>query len=190
MILESIISALNAALLPSNYFEQLFCLAELIKGSDDKSRPMIYSGNGQYSQVNNFDNYNGMGYWRKSGDVSSAIDNSTSMRACDDQIRYRYPLKFVCAIPRAKFVKDDQYTDDRVTDKLIATLAAQNSAIKATIGAKLVSILPQKYTTDNKSIVAAEYSGLWSDINYKFSYLSIDFEIEVLISKSCIPDQC
>lgn len=191
-MLKSIIDILNINLNATNYFEQLYCLAELVKNAEDKFRPMVYSGAGEFTQVNDFDHYNGMGYWRKNGDVS--INDTTiesSMVSCATFLQIQYPLKFVCCIPKSKLPIDDQYTDDDIANAIIQSISGNNNTIKTSVKAQSARVVPEKYTSNNYEIISGEYQGIEKvDINYKFAYLSIDFNVVLIINKNCIPNNC
>lgn len=189
-MLKSIIDTLNGTLLATNYFEKLYCLSELVKDATGSVRPMQYIALGEYEQVNDFDYYNGVGYWRKTSDVSvSPYDNP--MVSCSNIVQIVYPLKFVCAIPKAKLPIDDQYTDDSIANEVMIALSGNNNAMKGLIKAQSVNVVPLKYTTDNQVILASEYPGIdIKDIDYKFAYLSFDFDVQVIINKNCIQNNC
>ena len=191
-MLKSIIDYLNVELTTTNLFEEIYCLAELVKNSEDKFRPMVYSGKGEFVQVNDFDFYNGMGYWRKNGDVSiNDITSESSLVSCATYLQIQYPLKFVCCIPKDKLPLDDQYTDDDIDNDIIGIISGNNNPIKTAIKAQSVRVVPEKYTSNNYEIISTEYQGIDSvDINYKFAYLSVDFNVVVVINKNCIPKNC
>ena len=190
-MLKEIIDLLNVGLLATNYFEQLYCLAELIKRGDG-SRPVLYSSQGEFTQVNDFDNYNGLGYWRKNGDVNiGEVDQALNTVSCATFLQYDFPLKFVCCIPKDKLPIDDQYTDDDIANEMIVALSGNNNPAKTAIKAQSVRVFAQKYTSNNQEVIAGEYPGMDNvDINYKFAYLSIDFNIQVIINKNCIQSRC
>lgn len=190
-MLKEIIDILNSNLQLTNYFEQLYCLAELVKRGDG-SRPMLYSGKGEFQQVNDFDNYNGLGYWRKNGDVNiSEAGEERRTASCATFLQYEFPLKFVACIPKDKLPVDDQYTDDDIANEIIVALTGNNNPAKTAIKAQSVNVQAQKYTSNNQEIISQEYSGIDDvDINYKFAYLSIDFNIVVIINKNCIQSNC
>lgn len=191
-MLKNIIDQLNVLLLATNYFEQLYCLAELVKDGKGDTRPLLYDTKGEFVQVNNFDFYNGMGYWRKNGDVNiSVVDDERQVTACATILEYQFPLKFVCCIPKDKLPIDDQYTDDGIANEMLIALSGNNNTIKTAINAIKVNVIPQRYTSNNQEILSGEYPGIEVvDINYKFSYLSLDFNVQVLINKTCINPNC
>src|SRR3972149_4896556 len=104
-MLQQIIPYLNTYLAASKYFEKNFGLIEIVKDAKGKESPKEYCNNGEWKDVSNIDNWNGLSYWRKNGDISQEeFENNIS---CDKFLRINTPLKLICAIPKKKAAADD-----------------------------------------------------------------------------------
>lgn len=192
-MIETIIPALNIMLETTNYFEKQFELVEqVVKQTRDGNVfiPAQYCSFGQFEDVNDFDNYNGISYWRKNGDVSFVDADEDSFVSCSNLMDVNIPLKLIAIIPRTKLKTDDAYSDERTATRIIKTLSGKNSALKTSLNAQWVDIIPNSYTTDNKQILNEEYNGIDIQIRHEFVYLSVNITIDIRINKKCIIAEC
>jgi hypothetical protein len=190
-MLSNIINSLNTSLQETGLFAKLFCLCEPIRNANGVSAPMEYTGKGQYKQVSNFDKYAGMGYWRKQGFVSVSAVQDANSPACDYLQEFTYGLRFVGAIPISNLSIDDIYSEDRICEVIIKNVIKQSTSLKYAIQAKKVEVTTGGYETNGNVILAQEYDGIEKvDVNYKFKYFSIGFDVKVLIKKDCIIETC
>lgn len=189
-MLEKIITYLNVLLEGTNYFERVFELAELVQDAKGKITPKAYCTKSNWEEVTKPDKYNGLAYWRKNGNIS--VENSAeSFPACGFEMVINYPMKFVCFVPKSKLQKDDCYSDDRIAETIIKTLTLSDATLKKQVGAKLLETSVSSFTTDNKVIIGEEYDGVeFTNIRFKYSYLSIDFNFKIIINKSCLTTNC
>lgn len=183
------IEYINCQLFSLGYFEKVYSLCEIItKGN--KTFPAEYKNKGEYTEINNFDKYNGVCYIRKNGDVSVS-EADDSLRACTNLSNVSMPLKLVAVIPRKKIEVDNNFTEDIVAQRLIKALITKSSDFKIALSAKSAKVLIDSYSTNSIGILSGEYSGISKkDINYKFIYISLDISINALVSNDCLVQDC
>ncbi len=184
-MIEQAITTINAAIKPLNYFEKQFELCEQVKNGD-KIYPAQYCSEGQYDNIN-FDNSNGVSYWRKIGDVT--ITDAEGLIACKDVLQFTYPMRLIGAVKKEKQSKDDAYSEERAIQSIISVITGSNKTIKAATKAYRVDITPQAQSDDALTILQAEYSEV-PDINYNYSYFKIDVDFIFIIREDCIIKEC
>jgi len=158
----------------------------------DKGVPEYYKGRGQYEQVSNFDNWNGMAYLRltSSPSVNENTDNQ-NIKACANAYSINYPLRLVFCIKRSQLKLDDAFAEDRLVTDLIKALAGKNGTLKSNLRAMATNIVPESWTTESVDVIRDEYPGRNDvDINMEFIYGAINFNVSILIDKNCITDSC
>lgn len=191
-MLERITDYLVGRVSLSGYFDELFPFVELIE-RDNIKFPAIYKGNGEYGAVNDFDNYNGMAYFRMNGKQRlTDISDNSSFDMCDKKLEVVYPMRIVAVVPKSKLSKDDAFTDDRVSRTLIELLLQDGGDLKSQLKASSLSIFPEMVTFDNYQVLAEEYQNLpkMKDVNFNFSYHAIDFTVTINIKQSCLTAEC
>ncbi len=184
-MIQNTITTLNTAINALDYFEKQFELVERVR-TGDKIYPAPYCTDGEYQPIN-FDNFNGVSYWRKTAPVSISEDDAEI--ACNDVLAFNYPLRLVGAIKKEKLSKDDAYSEERVIQTIISNVTGSNKVIKGLIKAKSVFIRPTSHDDDALRILQTEYSEV-DNINYNFAYFRIDFDVIINIRENCIPNEC
>ena len=188
-MLQTIIPYLNVYLTASTYFEKNFGLIEIVKNAKGKEGPKEYCNNGEWKEVSNFDNFNGISYWRKNGDVTNEDFNIDI--SCDKFLRINIPLKLICAIPKKKTSKDDAYTPDRIINDLTKLLIHSSGSLKTSLKAMRVNVHVPSYKTSSQEIFDSEYKNVSAKgINFKWAYFSMDISILIEIKKDCFDDNC
>lgn len=186
-MISAIAQYIEANVKALNLFEAVFSMADVITDGT-KSYPAIYCSNGSYDRVNNdFSSYSGLCYFRMSGEVGNVeVDSDVS---CDTVRQITYPIKMVCAIPKTK-LGDDRFSDDRLASSVAAALSGKTTVLRKTLNARLVEIVIGNSEHDNQKIIASEYTGIeLVDVDYKLSYLSVEFSVAITINNDCI-DAC
>jgi len=156
--------------------------------------PSTPTGTGQGQQIE-LDVTNGMSYFRKDGAVSinQVQDQKFQLTSCapgnDTIYSFRFFIKQVCFIPKRK--ADDcinGFEDDILAQRIIANLTDKGIIIA---NAKSASLLASGYETDRIKVLNSEYSNAddINDLNYEYSYFSIQWDLEVVMLNSCI-DVC
>lgn len=187
MILNEALCNLRDELMTSGYFNRFYELAEVLPKGDE-SYPQVYSGNGQYLPIYDFD-VNGSGYIRKNG--SSYSDHFTDFRvmACNDNdptIDLTIPLRLVAVVPKSK-LNDDAFSDDKLALDLYQYIDKKQPQVES------VSSLMGKvssYQTDRARIWAEEVSGINRLLDLRQSVVAIDFTLTFRALLSCLQTNC
>lgn len=188
-MIKASVEYINNQLELLNYFEKSFEICEIIT-ANDKTFPAEYKSKGEYTQINNFDKYNGVSYIRKRGSVSIS-EADDSLRSCGDLVNVSLPLKLIAIVPRKKLECDDKYSEDVIASTIMQALITKSSVLKAAIAARIAKINIDSYNTDGANVLGEEYSGITpKDFNYKFAYLSIDLSVIATITKDCLVKDC
>lgn len=170
-----------------DYVETYFPLVEL-KSDDKKTFPAYYEG-GEYKHVSNFDSYNGMAYLRVDG-KPIAQEYTDETVPCANVLQFIYPIRVVFAIPRSKVKTDDAFAKESLAMDLIRAITTKGGPLKATLLARSVSIMPTAWDVDSIRVLKEEYEDHPIDINYKFIYGMIGFNVDIIIKKDCIKNSC
>lgn len=189
-MLEIIICYLIAKLKPTNYFETLFPLAELIRtsGKSDAFRPVVYLANGQAKDISVYDHFNGVCYFRETGKETSEEINKGN---CRTELQIQHPLRLVGCVPKSKLTKDDNYSDDRIANSLRKVLTENGGLLKNYLKANSLSISVSSISKNHREILSEEYPGTeFKDINLNYSLVAIDFNVTVAIYADCIESEC
>jgi len=184
-LVEDIVTYMNNQLEPLNYFEEIECLAELLD-FNEKVKPAVYSGKGQWKNIE-IDNFNGISYWRKNGDVTN--ERIENVVGCQELFEITVPLRMVGIIPRKKLSKDDQYAGDRVARTILKALEDNVMVLKTAIQANRASVEVDSYSTNAREIVTEEYDNE-KVVNFKRLYLAIEVSVVVEIQKDCLMAEC
>lgn len=182
-----IVNNLGAKITATKIYSRVICFAEMTVDGEGKMQPKAYISTGQLQNVSDFDNVAGIAYFRKNGKIGlQRITDTESIRtSCDEMIQLNIPLRFVGMVPKKLFT-DDAFTDDRIAPAVIKVLEEKHAAIITELDARSVSIEVLDYDTDSISILSEEYRGIErKDFNYSMSYIAINFQAVVLISKEC-----
>lgn len=184
-----IIESLHGKIEDLRLFEKVYPLIEQ-KEIEGRTILAYYLGKGQYEHITNFDNFNGVAYFRLYDDAeisTSSIENAS----CSNMLNVKYPIRFVCCIRRDQLADDCAFSDDNFAYSIITELAGNSIDIKLAAKAAKVSVNPLRISTDRKKILEQELAGNdLKDINYEFTLISIDLSIEIDIDQKCILTPC
>lgn len=168
-------------------YGNVHCLAEIITDGAGKKQPKIYDKEGQLLNASDFDNYDGLAYFRHDGDLSIqhvAIKEITS--SCSEALLFEYPMKFVGGVRKNKF-QDNAFTDDAIILNLIALLDKKH--IIDISGNIAYEVVVNHTSTDSVKIISEEYSGFnFKDFNYNLSYIAVYFTLRIGVDKRCLPE--
>lgn len=185
-----IVNNLGEKITATKIYSRVICFAEMSIDGEGKMQPKAYTGAGQLQNVSDFDNVAGVAYFRKNGKINMqrSTDTENMITSCDEMLQLTIPLRFVGMVPKKLFT-DDSFTDDRIALQIIKALEEKHAAIISELDARSVSIEVLEYDTDSISILSEEYRGIErKDFNYNMSYIAINFQAVVLISKECFED--
>lgn len=189
-MLEQALNIITQYLGQLGFFNNIYAIADRVNDGT-KTYPAFYKGEGNYIPIE-YDTTNGMCYFRKNGKpaFSNVTDESQRTTSCSNVIYdIRYPVKLVCLIPKSKAVCDGGFADDYFADIIISNVTGVSLA--TAFNARSAKFIASGYESDNIKILQEEYSNHKeiTDINYRWSYLSIDFNLEITIDKQCL-DSC
>jgi len=189
-MIQAIVSYLQAVLVASNYFEKVYPLCEILENPNEK-KPAHYKCLGQYEDIN-IDHENGTAYFLRDGDPTySPYSGNLITDSCSDFLTVKFPLKAILTVPKAKLSTDDEYTDDRIAQTLVALMGAQTYALKVSLNAKDINIFSPKYSTDKLRILKDQYgANATREPNYKLAYLSLSLSVEVVVNSNCLTTEC
>lgn len=189
-MLDKIVDKLGANIAATKIYGKVICFAEMSIDGEGKKQPKAYDTDGQLKNVSDFDNENGLCYFRKTAKVrASRISSDKMLTACEEALDITFPLRFVGMVNKNKFEKDDAFTDDRIAIQILNLLQAKHSDINAILNARDISITVKEYETDSIKILADEYVKIErKDFDYAKSYIAIDFDVVVTITSECFED--
>jgi len=190
-MIDTIVNGLGEKITATKIYSRVICFAEMSIDGEGKVQPKAYIGKGQLQNVSDFDNAQGVCYFRKNGKISLAreTDDDKQRTACEHLLQISVPLRFVGMIQKNVF-KDDAFTDDRIAFDIVRALEESHSTIISGLDARSMSVEIQDIDTDSINILSEEYKGIErKDFNYSMSYIAINFNVSVLMSKECF-DAC
>lgn len=189
-MIQQISCDIRDKILSTGYINQHFDYCELVKDGE-VTEPMFYVGGNQYQKIFNLD-VNGHSYLRKAGKMTvSAAPSKQNVKvySCggDDNVLVKFPLRLVATVPKEK-LDDNAFSDDHLVHEIIQALSAD---IELT-GVEAIDI---KYKinssdTDSISVWRGEVNGIEHQINFKYSYVAIDFTAEIIINPTCLINAC
>lgn len=191
-MIEEIFCELASKLKLSGYFDRFYEYVEIVSRSSNISKPMYYKGSkAGYVDIQNFD-LNGTGYFRKRAQVGIRYNsNSIKLTACNDDkisnVVILIPSKLVVAIPKTK-LEDSPFVDDILASNLITILQTNLNSLASQLNLISINNYVLNYETSPINIWYGENKGVELDENklFKFSYIAIDFDIEVIGNVNCL----
>ena len=188
-MINTIITYLNTRLSLTNLFEHNYDLVELVEDGKGQITPKQYCSNGEWMNVSNIDKYNGLSYWRKSGEIAQA-EVTTGNVSCDKYLSIEVPLTLVVAVPRSKMI-DNNYTSDSIASIITKQLWQSSATLKTNLTARRVNISVASYDTRSEDVFSTEFKNVVpNNIDFKYAYLSLSVNVLVEIKASCIINEC
>jgi len=190
-MLKSLITYLNLKLDLLNYFDLTRCLVELKEDSEGARQPVEYISNGDYDVIN-WDEFNGVSYWRLRDEITSERTEERKYKAGSrNNIETTVPLKLVFAVPRTKLTEDDAYSFDRIRQTMVKQFAIDDDVIKTTLQAESVRINVVTANSDAKDVWEDETGGTGTfEPKYETVFGSIDVDVVIISKHSCLPTEC
>lgn len=185
-MIRQISSYFESRILP---FVQKYYPLAILKTDGEITKPVAYVGKANYQNIN-LDNFNGTAYIRQDGQATS-VETGRQDKACKVELSMTYPVRLVFAIPREKTGRDDAFADDELVSHLVSALSGKNGALKASLKANSVSVLPVSWTTDAREVWNQETSGTGViEPNMKLIYGAVNFAVTVEVYADCIESSC
>lgn len=169
--------------------DRVYEYAELVKVSNQAIvKPMYYKGKqAGYVDVFNWD-VNGTCYIRKTG-KTTYLRKRAKYKACNSGtlVEIKLPCRLVAVVPKEK-TGDERFSDDILLTELIGAIQGSFDSLAAAIQAHSVFVDVTQSDTNTSAIWNSEVTGVpFSESTaYKFSVVSIDFNIILIGDTTCL----
>lgn len=186
-VLELALCNLKDDLMLSGYFNRIYPYAEQIERGNEKF-PQVYIGNGEYQMIYDLD-VNGVGYFRKTGQVRFNDVSTTAPFACygDNPLKDMVvPLRFVAAVPKS-MLGDSGLSDDLLAMELVGYLGSKQTAI---VNISSIQGYVDSYQTDRDRVFSEEVQGINRQIDLALSFIAIDFTLVFRANLDCLRQDC
>lgn len=189
-MIKDAIEFLQARLETTNLFSKVWGLCELIN-KDGKTYPAYYNGNGDYTDVSQFNRYDGSAYFRMLSDVTmTEVEDAFITTSCGALLQYELSVKLVCVVKRDKLDCDDAYgahTFAQMITKVMDSPAGLGVALNASFADSTV----KRYSTSGHDILIQEYKNpSVNEFDTNYVYLSMDIDLTIIKDKTCIDEIC
>jgi hypothetical protein len=161
----------------SNVFTKMYGLCDYVR---EEKRYHYYTGGGSAKPVTDYDHNTGNLLWVKTGDVT--IGDAPALLqdiSCENYVAINYPLRAVCVVQKSSLPCDNATAVDQIAQELLHKLGGKDKILRKAVGASFLEIRPIRY-------------GLLRDVteNLKYASFFLDYTVQVVLKKSCIPQLC
>jgi hypothetical protein len=161
----------------SNVFTKMYGLCDYVR---EEKRYHHYTGGGSAKPVTDYDRNTGNLLWVKTGDVT--IGDAPALLqdvSCENYVAINYPLRAVCVVQKSSLPCDNATAVDQIAQELLHKLGGKDKILRKAVGASFLEIRPIRY-------------GLLRDVteNLKYASFFLDYTVQVVLKKSCIPQLC
>jgi hypothetical protein len=184
-MIETIVTYLNLKLTDSGYINDVLTLAKRIEKAE-QVYPAIYTNNGEYAQIN-LDSQGSLSYWRLTSDIVYSEQASTAKIGME--YNTTIPLRLV-VFAKKEGDLNTAYFEERLVADLVKRLSSESAYLKPLLQAKRVLIVAKKNNIDGRILAQEEYEKVGFEPRYDWAYCSIDFEVSVISTQSCMIDLC
>lgn len=151
-------------------------------------KPKYYKGkDAGYIDVFNWD-VNGTCYIRKVS-KTTYLRRRAKYKACNSGtlVEIKFPCRIVAVVPKEK-TGDERFSDDILLTELIGAIQGNFDTLSGAINAHSVFVDVTQSDTNSESIWNSEVTGVQFNEStaYKFSIVSIDFNIIVIGDTTCL----
>ena len=179
-MLQSIIDYLTIKL-QALKIADVYGLGELVVDQDSE-KPALYTGSGQYQSLVNFDNHNGLMYFRLVSPVSNAI--AESQIGGDEVFQRTYNLRVIAYVNKEVYNTDNNYIDDKIAHNIQIAIDNEDDGLLSTsLGAQTATIQTTSYETNRRNVSDGESLGF--DIPFNYVFLALDFNVIIIGSQDC-----
>lgn len=187
-----IIPILNTRLLASNYFQKdhIYDVCDLLPSGESGTRPSQYTAKGEWKTVVNFDESNGMCYWRMPSKITST-ELDDSLVSSNKYIRLNIPLRLIAVVNRENMNVDSYANSELLANDLFARLNKNlnGSSLRSLIGARQISLSVESLEHNKDEILNAELKkGL--TLSPKYVVCAINLSVIIDIQQKCIDSSC
>ena len=184
-MLKEIIEHIDSKL---TYISKAYGIAELVNVNGD-IRPEVYTSNGDFVEVADFDNHKGVSYWRLTGDVAQDAERDPYRGGNKIVYERTYPLRFVVCLSRKDLPNDNQWTADYFANKIIKDIDNFSATVKNSLNIIRGDLLISNYSWNRQEIVQEEFN---ENIRLRHEYmiLAFDINLNVRFGQNCLIDFC
>ena len=179
-MLQSIIDYLTIKL-QALKITDVYGLGELVVNKESE-KPALYIGSGQYTSLANFDNHNGLMYFRLVSPVTNAV--AESQVGGEDVFQRTYNLRIIAYVNKDVYNTDNNYIDDKIAHNIQLAIDNEDDGLLSTsLGAQTATIQTISYETNRRNVSDGE--SLEFDIPFNYVFLALDFNVVIIGSQDC-----
>lgn len=186
-MIREIACDIKEVIMSTGYVHDHYEYCELIR-QDNMVYPGYYIGGGNYEHVLNAD-IGGISYLRKNGNISFGTVTMPKFMACGGNpfVKMTIPFKIVMAIDKDK-LGDNAFSDDLLAQNIMKVLSqAVTSSIYGVIS---LDYDVTGYNTDSLSIWSEEVKGIEYQMNFRYSFISINLNAVSILNPTCLTELC
>lgn len=190
-MLKAVINYLNLKLGLLNYFDLTRCLSELKSDSEGNIAPREYISNGEWQEVN-FDEYDGVSYWRLRDEITSdRTEERKYVAGSKNNVETIVPLRLVFSIRRTKLTEDDAYSFDRIRQTLLKQFTIDDDTLVTALGAESVRVDQVGSISDPKKLWDEETESTGTfEPKYEVVFGAVDIDVVIISKHNCLPTEC
>lgn len=158
-------------------------LAEKIQDGSTES-PAFYIGNDEYEPLPTNENYI---YFRQIGNATEEENEEEAVSGCDRYITKTFPMVAIAYLPKNIYNTDNAYIDNKIASNIANLLKAANYAsLLPVLKADEIHVEIGSIDTNRYEVWDQEYSGVAFAARLDHVYLSVEFDLEVSATESCL----
>ena len=148
-----------------------------------------YISSSKWDPVSNISKYAAVSYWKQDGPVSQELNDPDE--STERELIVTYPLVQRVFVKRDYLSKDNPCSVDELFHMLNDRNTEPKAADRATLGIQNLKIFFNGYTTDIEGILEEDFGDEGKASSFlKYLVLSLNIEIEVLLTNDCYTDPC
>lgn len=158
-------------------------LAEKIQDGSTES-PAFYIGNDEYEPLPTNENYI---YFRQIGNATEEENEEEAVSGCDRYITKTFPMVAIAYLPKNIYNTDNAYIDNKIASNIANLLKAANYAsLLPVLKADEIHVEIGSVDTNRYEVWDQEYTGVAFAARLDHVYLSVEFDLEVSATESCL----
>jgi hypothetical protein len=188
-MVQQIVEHIASVFKETGLFQKIYPLCQLVNLSGS-TMPVHYEGGGNIQPVPYFSNNEGMGYFRKIGNVDVSTPTFVKTTSCKTgPNQYAYQLKFIGCVPKSKAECDNEYADDYFCNSLVSAIN-NITGLSKEIGAKSSNVVVTGFTTDAPEVYKVEFGGKTTEFPFTYSLFAINISAKIIASPECFEKLC
>lgn len=182
-MLKEIIEYIDCRIKELSFDISINGLCEIIK-KEKLSFPAKYEKK-DYKKVLDIDVKNGICYHRLRAAITET-DSDDSITGCDFMISRIYPCRFVFIVKKQNH---DQYEDSRIANLVSKKIAIDNpKTLRLSLKTDTIDVTIRSINISREEVFSQEIKGVDMFIDYEYSVIGIDYDINVIADSSCLID--